>query len=141
MATRRTRAEYDELHRKEARRKDTVEGLEKKRDDLRIREEELEAKMDGDLPKGTTIWNAKGEQVSTFEIEDGTMWLIIERVGEYTVLHVFQTERVCFVKLFDTIRRDKLKEAVILRIEDKRFILEQISWEEIAKRAIRQGQN
>jgi len=86
----------------------------------------------------TILWNENGEQVSTFKVEDNKTWMIVERVGGSTELHVFKTEQVCFSKLVDTIRRDRLVEANILFSEKDKFILKQIPWEEIAIRAIRE---
>lgn len=86
----------------------------------------------------TLLWNESGEQVSTFKVEDNTIWMIVEKAGGPTELHVFQTERVFFRKLVDTIRKDRLVEAVNLIMKEKKFLLKQIPWEEIALRAIRE---
>jgi len=86
----------------------------------------------------TLLWNESGEQVSTFEWEDNKIWMIVEKGGGSKELHVFQTERVFFRKLVDTIRKDRLVEAVILISEENRFLLKHIPWEEIALRAIRE---
>lgn len=85
----------------------------------------------------TVLWNERGEQVSSFKVEDNKTWMIVERVGGSTELHVFKTEEVCFSKLMNTIRKDRLVEANVLISERDKFILKQISWEEIAIRAIR----
>lgn len=145
MDTEKRRAEYDDLEHEEAQRVGKPEKTEKTRTEheelelehkqLRTRVKELE---DEKPKKGTIMWDDKGEQVSTFQIENDRMWMIIENVGKYSVMNCFQTERVFFVKLIDVIRRDKLKEAVILITEDKKFLLKHVSWEEIAKRAIRE---
>lgn len=86
----------------------------------------------------TLLYNENGEQVSTFKVEDNKIWMIVEKVGGPTELHVFNTERVFFSKLVDTIRKDRLVEAVILIMEGDKFILKQIPWEEIAIRTIRE---
>ena len=86
----------------------------------------------------TVLWDEKGEQVSSFKVEDNKTWMIVERVGGSTALHVFKTERVCFSKLVDTIRKDRLVEASVLICERDKFLLKQIPWEEIAIRAIRE---
>ena len=86
----------------------------------------------------TLLWNGNGEQVSSFKWENNKIWMIVERGGGSRELHVFQTERVFFSKLVDTIRKDRLIEAVVLISEENRFLLKQIPWEEIALRAIRE---
>lgn len=86
----------------------------------------------------TILYDENGEKVSHFRVEDNKIWMIVERVGGSTELHVFKTERVHFSKLVDTIRKDRLVEAVVLICESDRFLLKQIPWEEIAIRAIRE---
>lgn len=86
----------------------------------------------------TLLWNENGEQVSTFKVENDQLWMIVEKGKKPTELHVFKTERVFFRKLVDTIRKDRLNEAVLLIMKEKKFILKQIPWEEIALRVIRE---
>lgn len=86
----------------------------------------------------TLLYNENGEQVSTFKVEDNKIWMIVEKVGGPTELHVFNTERVFFSKLVDTIRKDRLVEANLLIMKEKKFLLKQIPWEEIAIRFIRE---
>jgi len=86
----------------------------------------------------TLLWNENGEQVSTFKAVNGQIWMIVEKGREPTELHVFKTERVFFKKLVDTIRKDRLNEAVLLIMKEKKFVLKQIPWEEIALRVIRE---
>ena len=84
----------------------------------------------------TILWDENGEQVSTFKVENDQLWMIVEEGREPTDLHIFKTERVFFRKLVDTIRKDRLKEANTLIMKEKTFLLKQIPWEEIARRAI-----
>ncbi|GAG99665.1 unnamed protein product [marine sediment metagenome] len=86
----------------------------------------------------TLLWNENGEQVSTFKVENDQLWMIVEKGREPTELHVFKTEQVFFRKLVDTIRKDRLNEAVLLIMKEKKFLLKQIPWEEIAFRVIRE---
>lgn len=86
----------------------------------------------------TLLWNENGEQVSSFQAVNGKVWMIVERVGGSTELHVIKTERVCFSKLVNTIRKDRLVEANVLIMKEDKFLLKQIPWEEIAIRAIRE---
>ncbi|GAH54770.1 unnamed protein product [marine sediment metagenome] len=115
----------------------TLQNLKKERKRLRSRVEELEKKREA-APPMTTMWNENGEQVSSFQAVNGKVWMIVERAGGSTALHVFKTERVFFSKLVDTIRKDRLVEANVLIMEGDRFLLKQIPWEEIAIRAIRE---
>jgi len=86
----------------------------------------------------TLLWNESGEQVSTFKWINNKIWMIIEKAGGSKELHVFQTERVFFSKLVDTIRKDRLVEAVSFTFEGDKFLVRQIPWEEIALRFIRE---
>jgi len=86
----------------------------------------------------TLLWNESGEQVSTFKWINNKIWMIVEKGGGSKELHVFQTERVFFSKLVDTIRKDRLVEAVSFTSEGDKFLVRQIPWEEIALRVIRE---
>jgi len=85
----------------------------------------------------TTLWDENGEEVSTFQVEDEQIWMIIEQGIESTGLLVFKTEQFFFHKLVDTIRKDRLKEAVHLVMKEKKYVLREIPWEAIARRAIK----
>ncbi len=86
----------------------------------------------------TTLWNENGEEVSSFQVEDEQIWMIVEQGIEPTGLLIFKTEQFFIHKLADTIRKERLKEAVHLVMKEKKYVLREIPWEEIAKRAIRE---
>jgi len=85
----------------------------------------------------TVMWNERGEQVSMLKLEDGRMWVLIEKDLTIKEMHVFKTKRVLFTKLAQIIRLGNTVVAHELRSEEKRFVLEQVPWEEIAIEVIR----
>lgn len=84
------------------------------------------------------MWNERGKQVSKLELEDGRMWILIEKDLKVKEMHCFKTKRILFTKLAQIIRLGNTVEAHELRSEEKRFVLEHVPWEEIAIAVIRQ---
>lgn len=86
-----------------------------------------------------TLWNGAGEKVSSFEAENNRVWILINKTRKNKDLNVIQTKDVLFRMLMVEIKKGVDIEAMCLISKDDKFLLESVSWREIAIRAIRDG--